>query len=304
MPPFLKGNVMEYGIFKDSVVTIYEGPYETVEKNGQVLSAIADEGLHGMAVLVTGEEENGFLPVQTHYGYFGYVRKETLQPVTGAEIKAYEASDLKVIDTFYADVVSVPKVQGVPLISLPRGSVIKVLEYASGVCGWGKVELADGRVGYMRNQFFAPKKFSMSALWLKMLPQRDITDEAKFRDDVVDTALKYLGTQYRWGGKSSLGIDCSGLTSMSYMLNGILTYRDAKIVQGFPVHEIPRAEMKKGDLLYFPGHIAMYIGGDRYVHSTGKIGSGGVVINSLNPAHVDYREDLDKELYAVGSIFA
>ena len=45
-----------------------------------------------------------------------------------------------------------------------------------------------------------------------------------------------------------------------------------------------------GDLLYFPGHIAMYIGDGKYIHSTGKAGSGGVVINSLNPVsytHLD-----------------
>ncbi len=61
--------------------------------------------------------------------------------------------------------------------------------------------------------------------------------------------------------------------------------------------------MKPGDLLFFPGHVAMYIGNDKYVHSTGKNGSDGVVINSLNPFDEDYREDLLKNLKAVGSIF-
>ena len=119
----------------------------------------------------------------------------------------------------------------------------------------------------------------------------------------VDQALTYLGVQYRWGGRSTAGIDCSGLTSACYMLCGILTYRDAKIVEGFPVHEIPKEEMKQGDLLYFPGHIAMVLGDGKYIHSTGKVGSGGVVINSLNPVDVDYRQDLADSLYAVGSIF-
>ena len=49
-------------------------------------------------------------------------------------------------------------------------------------------------------------------------------------------------------------------------------------------------EIKKADLLYWPGHVAIYIGGGRYIHSTGA--SGGVVLNSLNPDHDDYREDL------------
>jgi cell wall-associated NlpC family hydrolase len=87
------------------------------------------------------------------------------------------------------------------------------------------------------------------------------------------------------------------------MLNGILIYRDATIVEGYPVHEISMEQIKMGDALYFPGHIAMYIGEGRYIHSTGKIGSGGVVYNSLQPEDPLYREDLVKQLYAVGSIF-
>ena len=62
-------------------------------------------------------------------------------------------------------------------------------------------------------------------------------------------------------------------------------------------------EKKRGDALYFPGHIALYLGEGRYIHSTGAANSGGVVLNSLDPADPLYREDLVKSLYAVGSLF-
>ena len=90
---------------------------------------------------------------------------------------------------------------------------------------------------------------------------------------------------------------------MSYMLCGVLTYRDAKIVEGFPVHPILKENLQKGDLIYFPGHIAMYIGNGEYIHSTAKDGSDGVVINSLNEDDENYREDLPKIITAYGSIF-
>ncbi|WP_312504261.1 C40 family peptidase [Lacrimispora sp.] len=293
-----------YGIVNVPVATIWEGRSEIKENSlGEWVSAISDEGLYGMGLLITGPEEQGFYPVRTFYGYSGFIRKEDMETVSLEELKSWEEVGLMVTDGVYVDIVSLPKVQGVRLLSLFRGSLIKVLSFDSEKEGWAKVELLDGRVGYIRNQFLRAKEFSQSGLWTGELPQKEIVDEASFRKSVVETAKQYLGTQYRWGGRSTAGLDCSGLTSESYLLNGILTFRDARIEPGFPVHEIPKDEMLPGDLMYFPGHIAMYLGNGAYIHSTGKIGSGGVVINSLNPQAEDYRADLAESWYASGSIF-
>ena len=348
---------MKYGIIKKSTATVWGVPSETEIVEGQERSAIADEALYGMGLSVVGEAENGYYPVRTHYGYEGYVREDDVRIVTLEEMQAWEASRLMIVSGICVDVTSIPKVQGILLESLFRGALLKVLEFDSGAeaddgrnvgekssaavqtdckkdpekswpvegaAGWARVELVDGRIGYIRNQYLMEKKFSQAGLWEEKLPQSFLKRresalsedrkegsllqsserlEAEFRDAVVRTAMTYLGVQYRWGGKSTAGIDCSGLTSMSYMLNGVLTYRDAQIKPEFPVHEIPREQMKKGDLMYFPGHIALYIGDQRYIHSTGRIGSGGVVINSMNPLDPDYREDLVKCMYAAGSIF-
>jgi cell wall-associated NlpC family hydrolase len=61
--------------------------------------------------------------------------------------------------------------------------------------------------------------------------------------------------------------------------------------------------MLPGDLMYFPGHIAMYLGDGAYIQSTAKVGNSGVVINSLDPASPYYRADLAESWYASGSIF-
>lgn len=299
----VEDKIMAYAVVKESISTIYEFASRTMEKDGKVLSSISDEGLHGMLLKLTGEEENGYYPVRTFYGYTGYVPVEDVCVLDEAAAKAWEASELRVVGGVCVDVVSVPKVQGVRLITLFRGSMVKVLQWESEEEGWAQVQLADGRCGYMRNEYLWEKKFSQAGVWTGEPVQRVIGDEEQFRKDVVCTAKKYLGTQYRWGGRSTAGIDCSGLTSTSYMLNGILTYRDAKIMEGYPVHEIPKEEMKPGDLVYFPGHIGMYLGDGLYIHSTGKVNYSGVVINSFEPGHQLFRQDLLEKWYATGSIF-
>ena len=200
-------------------------------------------------------------------------------------------------------------------------------EEAEAHTGWAKVALLDGRSGYVRDVALEPVRFEMTAVFSQreglafddaLAEARNITagelvpqalqawydgSEEAFRDAVCAQAKKYLGTEYRWGGKSGRGIDCSGLVSSAYMQCGVLIYRDARIVEGWPMHQIPFADKKRGDALYFPGHIALYLGDGRYIHSTGASASGGVVINSLDPADPLYREDLVKSLYAGGSVF-
>lgn len=305
---------MRFGIVKKPISTIYECPSETMESKGQILSAISDEALHGMLVGVTGEAEvsqdtaderekpKTFYPIRTFYNYTGYVPEDDIVEVTQEQAQQWESSRLHVVTGICVDVTSLPKVQGQCLISLFRGSLVRVIEWESETAGWTKVQIADGREGYMRNQYLAKKKFSQAGVWTGELIQRTV-DEEQFRRDVMETAKCYLGVQYRWGGKSTAGIDCSGLVSVSYMLQGILIYRDAKIKEGFPLHQIAREDMKPGDLLFFPGHVAMYLGDGLYIHSTGKIGSGGVVYNSLDPASPIYRQDLVESMNAVGSVF-
>ena len=90
---------------------------------------------------------------------------------------------------------------------------------------------------------------------------------------------------------------------MSYMLAGVLIYRDADIRDDYPIRPITRQQLKKGDLLFFPGHVAIYLGNGKYIHSTAHSKSFGVTVNSLNPHDEDYRQDLDELLTECGSIF-
>ena len=189
-----------------------------------------------------------------------------------------------------------PNVQSPVLSTLFMGS--RVMLCGDMTEGWQKIKTAGGLCGYV-----PAIALSSPACWNPDILNSQLTSEWDLRSAILNYAMSFLGTQYRWGGKTSMGIDCSGLTFMSYYMCGIIIYRDAKIKEGFPVHEIPFSQIQPADLLYFPGHIALYLGNGKYIHSTGSPKSFGCVTNSLNPEDVDYRADLAESLLAVGSVF-
>lgn len=332
--------MMQYALFARPVVTIYDLPQTTKQSEAGLVSTIGDEGLYGQACQVRtapgGVTAEGVplspevAEVVTFYGYHGFVRRDALKFVSEDALRDYLPQPLVLVGRA-TDVLSLPKVQGVRMLELEQGGVLRrqheTAEEAEAHKGWAKVLLTDGRTGYVRDVALEPVRYEMTAVFsqreglafndalaeaLTTTAERLVPDavarwyggsEDAFRAAVCAQAKKYRGTEYRWGGKSGRGIDCSGLVSSAYMQCGVLIYRDAKIVEGWPMHEVAFEDKKPGDALFFPGHVALYLGEGRYIHSTGAAVSGGVVINSLEPEDPLYRDDLVKSLYAVGSVF-
>lgn len=249
----------------------------------------ADEALYGMKVEIL-EKAGEWTRVRTHYQYTGWVETAALLTYEG-RIEAFEAMEKRVVLRSFIDLMAEPKVQSWPLISVPRGAVLAVTGRESDG-GWVQVMLCDGRRAWTRGTNLG----QLHTSW-------DPADEEKLRHAFVENAMAYLGTQYRWGGKSTLGIDCSGLCSMAYMLAGVLIHRDASIQPEFCMHKIEYQDIQRGDLMFFPGHVAMYIEDGKFIHSTSRQGDEGVVLATLNPDDPDYRKDLLESMTYCGSIF-
>ena len=99
------------------------------------------------------------------------------------------------------------------------------------------------------------------------------------RAELVRTAKRFIGVPYRWGGEDrQKGFDCSGLTMVCYRLNGLNLPRNSRSQFG-DGRWIPKAKLKKGDLVFFAtrggkrvSHVGMYIGNGQFIHAprTGK----------------------------------
>lgn len=91
---------------------------------------------------------------------------------------------------------------------------------------------------------------------------------AGFETDAAGVALRFLGAPYLWGGRESLGLDCSGLVQQALNACGVACPRDtdmqAKIGQA-----VDRADLARGDLVFWKGHVGMMIDAEQMVHANG-----------------------------------
>ena len=90
--------------------------------------------------------------------------------------------------------------------------------------------------------------------------------------EIVQTAKRYLGVRYLWGGNTPRAFDCSGYIRWVYAEYGVELPRTAREQAGVGIAPYP-GDLRAGDLLFFYGgqgaqHIAIYVGGDTIIHAS------------------------------------
>lgn len=132
-----------------------------------------------------------------------------------------------------------------------------------------------------------------------------LEDFSKQRRSIVNTAQKFLGIVYIWGGTTPRGFDCSGLSYFVYKLNGIelprvswLQFRDSI------GSAIEKSQLKQGDLVFFQtyrkgaSHVGIYIGDSQFIHASP---TRGVTINDLNESYFRTRYVGAKTIFSSAS---
>lgn len=95
--------------------------------------------------------------------------------------------------------------------------------------------------------------------------------------EIIETAKQFLNAPYLWGGKTFMGIDCSGFTQIVYKLNGYKLPRDAyqQAELGHPLNFVEEAQA--GDLAFFDNeegkiiHVGIIISNNEIIHASGQV---------------------------------
>lgn len=99
------------------------------------------------------------------------------------------------------------------------------------------------------------------------IPARHLVPLGTHLADPVAVADMFLGTPYLWGGKTSLGLDCSGLVQVSLQACGKACPRDSDMQEAFLGLPIELSAAGRGDLIFWKGHVAIVRDSETLIHA-------------------------------------
>lgn len=265
-----------YGVINLSAANIRSKPSHSAE--------LTTQAVLGTPIKVLKKESYWYL-IQTPDKYIAWVDSEGFHLMTKEEYEQWIDSGKVIYLRDYGFSYSQPDEESIRVSDLIAGNLLKFEGKADN--GFIEVSYPDGREAFVEDKFTADFEE-----WKKLNQETG--------EKIVETAKKYMGIPYLWGGTSTKGFDCSGYTKTVYRLNGILLPRDAsqQVRTGELVTEdtIDFEKLKPGDLLFFGRkgtekqkeritHVGIYIGDTEFIHASGK-----VKINSLDKSRPNFNQ--------------
>jgi len=269
-----KITVLEDGIPAARKWALVKLSIATLRTEAKHSAEMATQGIMGAPVKVL-QKDGEWYRVQMADDYIAYVPESSLAFKTDAQMKAWRKAKRYIVTTYDSRLVTEP--HGDETVSdLVMGNI---LEYKTSQGNWLKLATPDGRVGWVD---------AADAAELSQWSQQGFSAA-----QIEKTARRMMGSGYLWGGTTTKVTDCSGLTKVCYLSNGIILQRDAS--QQALTGKIMKKgtdwrQYETGDLLFFGNektgrvtHVGLYLRDGKYIHCSGQ-----VKINSLIPTASDY----------------
>jgi len=244
------------GLVKIPVADLRREPFFNSERVSQALFNTAVE---------LGDEKENYISAILNDGYQGWIYKKHLAFPLNSNVSA---DSWKVAVPFLSVYSSDKKAK---VSALPFNASVRVFKKAG---NWFQVGSQDKVLGWAKKEgILEPRKIKFSVA------------------DLIKKGLEFPGCPYLWGGISPFGFDCSGFlfTLFDYFGKNIPRDTSEQIKMG---EEIPFAKIKAGDLLFFPGHVAMYAGKNRILHA--NLRGGGVTLDSIRKVDKNYNPVIEK----------
>ncbi len=201
----------------------------------QADATLDTEALHGETLLVYDEYEGWAWGQLEHDGYVGYVPSDGLIAV--GEQPTHRVCVLRTY------VFPEPHSKVPPLAMLSMNACVTVADDSAPF-----VRLATG--GFVYNAHVAPL--------------------GTHAEDFVAVAETFLGAPYLWGGRTSVGLDCSGLVQLAAGAAGYAVPRDADMQEaeaGVSVAWRDGVELQRGDLVFWEGHVGIMTSARDLLHA-------------------------------------
>ena len=193
------------------------------------------QALHGEEVIVYDREEGWAWGQIVSDGYVGYMPADSLH-----DMPMTPSHHVHVTRTF---LYSVPNMKTPAIAALPMGAQVEVRQM--------KGDFAQVTSGLF--------------VWAAHL-----SPEGSHQTDYVATAETFIGVPYLWGGKTSLGLDCSGLVQIALQSAGLNAPRDTDMMQAELGKEVGDGEsLRRGDLVFWKGHVGLLQDQHRLLHANG-----------------------------------
>lgn len=191
------------------------------------------EALHGDRVTIYEKDEEGWAWGQlASDGYVGWIPAAAL--LAPGPPPTHKVTALRTL------VFPGPSIKQPPVEALPLGSRVTVAREDANFC----ITPSGGHV-----------------------PKRHLSSLDAAEPDFVAVAERFLGAPYLWGGKTSLGLDCSGLVQVSLTACGVVCPRDSDMQEAAIGRPVALNDLRRGDLLFWKGHVAIARDSTTIIHA-------------------------------------